>query len=176
MPKVHFIPLKQMVDELRALVARHATGTIFIGTKKQQWAQLALDRGHICFVLFGGKRGEAALAQLRKEQEVCYNFKAGVVTELRDALGATERILTTLAANQTNGQGRQRVHAQDTVPSVRLALEELLTSSIGPVAQFSCEDVFTQCPDLAVAVGLLADEIPSSEEADEFLQKARQLL
>lgn len=165
-----YIPFPEIVDELRKLCAQKVTGTLFVATKSNRSAQLALDNGEIVFVYFFNKRGEEALELMMTIRAGRYRFQEGAVSR-RDALPSTDAILQFLGGGQKTAAPQVREN-RSTGPGLsqeqKTVLETCLAGFIGPMAGIICEDHLSVVADLSEAIDALVAEIPSPEQAKKF--------
>lgn len=165
-----YIPFPEVVAEIERLSARRATGTMFIATKANRSAQLMLNRGKIVFIYFFNKRGEEALELMSTIQAGRFRFQEGTVSRRMD-LPPTDAILKALGSGQqmvVENSGQQQSSATLLSQEQKTTLETCLAGFIGPMAGIVCEDHLQSAADLEQAINALAEEIPSSVQAQKF--------
>lgn len=177
-----FVPLNTIVDALERLGVQGATGTLFIGARTNQNAQVALRNGKVEFVYYQGKRGREALALLASLDEGRYQFRPGILTPHAESLPSTAKIVQgfRLASRPKPdaAAAHRRIRAGDVatprtpVFRQRKLLTELLTEYIGPTAPGLVTQQVIQQGNMMVVIATLAGEIPSEEDAADFRKKA----
>lgn len=179
MTQVDFVPFAEMVDFLEQVCQRGESGTLFLGTKSCQSAQLAIRQGTIFLASYQGKRGMEALRLLAGLQECRFRFQQGILAPTADDLPDARTILTLLRGGRSVGPPPARDNAVDViVPGLeqQKIVEECLAEYVGPVAGCIVEEHFQQGRELSIIIKLLAAEIPTIQEAREFAGKVRSRL
>ena len=168
-----------MVDFLEQICHRGDSGTLFLGTKSCQSAQLAIRQGKISLSSYQGKRGVEALRLLAGLQECRFRFQQGILAPTADDLPDVSTILTMLRGDRKVDPLPERDNAVDAIiPGLeqQKILEECLAEYVGPVAGCIVEEHFQKSGDLSIIIKLLAAEIPTIQEAREFAAKVRSRL
>lgn len=167
--------LPQLLTEIRRLSDQRATGTLFITTEENRSAQICLEDGDIVLVYFNNKWGEAALKLLSEIPACKYRFQEGAVSR-KPPLPTTDQILRLLGAELTNPPAATNSPVSATAISKeqKSILKNTLAAFIGPMAEFIGEDSLVGVQDLQTAIKVLAEEIPSSSQADKFREKIQQ--
>lgn len=176
-----YIPFPAIIAELRKLCNKRATGTLFISTKKNRSAQVALDKGQIVFVYFYNKRGQEALDLMATITAGRFRFQEGSISPRRVSLPPTNEILNSLGDEEAKGDsGGESPTSQATVGGLKHeeknVIENCLAEYIGPMAGIICDDHLGSVSDVNEAIAVLVTEIPSSEQAEKFKSKVLQLL
>ncbi len=174
-----YIPFSEIVVQLKKICDSKATGTMFVVTQKNKSAQVMIEKGKIVFIYFFNKRGQAAIDLMKTIAAGTYRFQEGTVNYRPMDLPDTRVILQTLAGVENDGYpeletGSGSVEETSVLsPAQRSVLEECLADYIGPMAGIICEDYLGTVPDVATAVDLLAAEIPSAAQGEQFKEQVR---
>ncbi len=183
MKQEQFVPLDAIVDALEYLGVQGATGTLFIGSRTNQNAQIALRNGKVEFVSYQGKKGREALALLATLGEGRYQFRPGILAPNAEFLPSTAKIVRGFRAascpmpDAAPANLRISAGAAATVPRTsvfrqRKLLADLLAKYIGSAAPSLVTHQVAQQGNLMVVIAALAGEIPSEEAAASFRKKA----
>ena len=171
-----FVPLLEVVRVIELLAEKDANGTLFLGTRENQYAQVALQKGKIVFVHYQGKRGQEALSLLSKAKECRYRFQNTITTTLKDTLPPLNAILEILGkapAADSKANRKEPADLRQTIPPEKKEmLRSLLAEYVGPVAAILVEEHCQPGNSLLSAVNKLAEEIPDSDECGQFRKKA----
>ena len=163
-----------MVDFLEQLCQQGDSGTLFLGTKSCQSAQLAVRHGKISLSSYQGKRGLDALQLLSSLKECRFRFQQGIVAPVVDDLPDVSTILKILrvgrAVEPPSKKGRPVDAAMPERERIRI-LEECLAEYVGPVAGCIIEEHYNPGKELPTVIKLLAAEISTIQEAREFTAK-----
>lgn len=173
----NYIPFSEIVAALKKLCMQRVTGTLFIATKANRSAQVALDRGEIVFLYFFNKRGQEALDLMSTIRAGRYRFQEGPVSR-RCVLPSTDTLLQSLTS------GENFVDQADDQPQTgpgltkeqKNILETTLAGYIGPMAGIICEDHLGAATDLEAAINALVAELPPSVSAEKFRAMVAQKL
>jgi len=184
MKKNDLAPLAEVIATLENLSAEGETGTLFVGTNENKFAQIAIDKGRIVFVMFGGKRGKEAISLFCKQKAGRYNFKAKALPPMTDPLPPNDQVLTLFRGNSPaapSAAGKQAPRPQPeqggTITAEILSvLQEELAKFVGPVAALICSDHCAIGAPMNAAIEALAAEIGNSTEIQAFRMAVRQRL
>ena len=174
------LPFQEIVEQLKQLVAKQVTGTLFLATKANRSAQIMLEKGEIVFVYFYNKRGIEALELMTTIVAGRIRFQAGQVPAKKQSLPPTSEILALLAtagktavaaATETpvpQPAGDVAEHTQSLSSSQKEILEACLAECIGPMATIICEEYFASGQGIESVVNGLASEIPAADQVESF--------
>lgn len=164
------VSLKEILTELHTLHSQKATGILYITTDTNKSAQIIMDGGEIVFVYFASKLGEKAIELLANSNSGRYRFQSGTFSG-RTPLPPTLTILQILGGEDVSASGQ----AVTNVPEVPVfgdseiaLISTTLATYVGPLAGFLCNDHLKTAKSLEEGIDLLASEIPSAQQADEF--------
>lgn len=76
-PETRIVDFRRLLEELRNICMERDTGTAFIVTENNQWAEVRIEGGKITNIKFRNKRGIEALRLLKQVDKAKYTFKAG---------------------------------------------------------------------------------------------------
>ena len=165
------ISLKEILTELHTLHNKKATGILYITTDTNKSAQVIMDAGEIVFAYYANKLGEEAIELLASTDSGRYRFQSGTFSG-RSPLPPTQTILQFLAGDNAPSALQQEVEniAQglSLSDSERELISKALATYVGPLAEIICQDHFKTAKSLEEAINLLASEIPSAQQAEEF--------
>lgn len=170
----NYLPFAQVVEEIRQLCRKEATGSLFISTDCNRSAHMILAKGKIVFIYYFNLHGIEALDAMGEIANARHHFQEGMITDQRTPLPPTGEILNTLTEIKTQSAPQ----ADDFVPAPvfecsaeqRSVIETCLAEYIGPVAPIICDDILKSVLTLDTALEKLAEEIPSEEDARQFLK------
>ncbi|WP_370279451.1 hypothetical protein [Pontibacterium sp.] len=173
----NYLPFAQVVEEIRQLCRKEATGSLFISTDCNRSAHMILTEGEIVFIYYFNLHGIEALDAMGEIANARHHFQEGMITDQRTPLPPTGEILNTLAEIKTQTASQD----DDCVPAPvfecsdeqRSVIETCLAEYIGPVAPIICDDILKSALNLDAALSKLAEEIPSEEEARQFLKEVQ---
>lgn len=174
MKQDNFVPLAEAISVIEQLAERNADGTLFLGTKGNQYAQMAFKQGKVAFLYFQGKRGQDALELLAKIKECKYRFQTTVLSSLTDNLPSFGTIIQTLRGTAEQ-KPVERIPAQSkhvfTLEQKEL-LRGYLVDYVGPAAALLVDEHCQGNRDVQAVINALAAEIPDVTEAQQFSKKA----
>jgi len=76
-PEHQTIEFRKLLEELRNICIEAQTGTVFIVTESNQWAEIRIEKGKITNIKFRNKRGIEALRLLKQVDKARYSFNEG---------------------------------------------------------------------------------------------------
>lgn len=79
------IEFRTLLEELRNICIERGTGTAFIVTDNNQWAEIRIDAGKIINIKFRNKRGIDALRLLKQVAQAKYSFNTEDIMKHDDA-------------------------------------------------------------------------------------------
>lgn len=174
MKQDNFVPLAEAINIIEQLAERNADGTLFLGTKGNQYAQMAFKQGKVAFFYFQGKRGQDALELLAKVKECKYRFQTTVLSSLTDNLPSFGTIIQTLRgtaeqkpAGAVPAQSRHAFTAEH-----KELLRGYLVGYVGPAAALLVDEHCQSNQDVQAVIKALAAEIPDAAGAEQFCQQA----
>lgn len=174
----NYVPLAQLVSELKILCREGRTGTAYLVTDDNRMARIGMAAGKIDFLWFHSKRGADALIMMSQIHAGRLRFEDGVkapadTADLPSTAEILEFLLSPLAAASTAAapvpgapQAQAAVSAAE-----RAMIEELLTDYVGPMASIICDEQLNEGTDLETALKALAAEIQDSGQIKEFLDR-----
>lgn len=173
----NYLPFARVVEEIRQLCRKDATGSLFISTDCNRSAHMIIAEGEIVFIYYFNLHGIEALDAMGEIANARHNFQEGMITNQRSPLPPTAEILNTLAEIKTQSATLNDSFVPAPVfecsDEQRSVIETRLAEYIGPVAPFICDDILKSVLDLDTALSKLAEEIPSEEEARQFLKEVQ---
>lgn len=176
MKQDNFVPLAEAISVIEQLAERNADGTLFLGTKTNQYAQMAFKQGKITFLYFQNKRGQDALSLLAKVQECKYRFQTTVLSSLTDNLPPFATILQILRG-EAGQKPTESVSVQSKQPLTseqKELLQGYLVDYVGPAASLLVDEYCQKNRDIQTVINALAAEIPDEAEAQQFRRKVGQ--
>lgn len=174
-------------DQLTELVATQDTGTLYFRNDANHVAVVGVRTGTIVSLICGPKRGRSAVELIRQSRNGTLRLDLGAVVFHEHELPSTPEILDLLSplraarqASPDHATGAEAVPAG--VAGQAQILCSLLTEFIGPVAPLVCEEKMVSGNGVAGpgqmddVIHALAREIENTQEAEEFVRRARQAL
>ena len=176
------------IDLIERMVDRNESGALYVRTDTNRSVSVGLLDGHIAALVAGPKRGMKAIATIlqmshgtcrRDDTPLSFHSKdlpsTGDILELlKNRSQAPETKDKPMAAPASGGE----INSDSAVK----ILCEILHDYVGPVAPIICEDVTENGArihtgaDIEEAIESLAEEIDSTAEAAQFINRARQSL
>ena len=170
---------------IESMVERRESGTLYIRTDTNRSVSVGLLDGNIAALVAGPKRGLAAIATILQMSQGTFRRDDSPLSFHSGDLPPTRDILT-LLKNRPAQPAAQMPPSDSPAPGSAIYSEqaakilcEILHDYVGPVAPIICEDVtengakLRTSADLEKAIESLAEEIDSSAESTEFIQRAR---
>jgi hypothetical protein len=111
---------EELVEVLKRLCQRRASGTLFIHTNEGHHARIALDGGRVFSITYGRYRGQQALAYVKKIPGGRYTFADTIFnSESELPLPETDQLLAVLsdAAKPSEGTAARPPHDPDDLPA-----------------------------------------------------------
>ncbi len=180
MPRGPTLTRAELVAEVARLVARGATGTLFVRTVDSHTARIVIQAGELVGIAFRATRGVAAIPLLQEIADSSTEFTEGFVFPISTAeqLPSTSALLALL---QASSGAAAAALAHD--GACRAALEVLLEEFIGSYASQVMREISDDPPgpwggkriDWAAAVDRMAAE-GDAGQVNEFIQRARKLV
>lgn len=176
MVQAELTPLSGIVEHLRGLCDQRRTGTVFLVSDENRMAQIHLDRGDIVSIIHRNKRGLDALAVLVTMKSARLRFDDSYVTTAEkhdiltnDIFGFLDGSKPMVGASSTppGPSGSSKLSAE-----IKAAMQRILTTYVGPMAEIVCVDHFERVTDPRELVKLLASEISDKEQAAAFSKAA----
>jgi hypothetical protein len=176
--------ITRIVEELRDLHSRRLTGTYYVVSEENRQVRIGLVDGEIESITYRGLEGARALAGLAAIRAARTRFSADSMRSDASAavvnLPTTEALLKALLHGGITAPPPVRVADAAAAGSRLVAklttaeqqwIRDALTDYLGPIAGLVYDE--NRDPNLAVETMLaqLAEEIPGSERAAEFLAK-----
>ena len=169
---------------IERMVERKESGTVYVRTNTNHSVFVGLNKGHIEAFTSGPKHGPEAITTILQMSSGSCRRNDTVLSFHASDLPSTSDILLLLKKRSPQPMGQESPAPGAQIDSMRATkiLCELLHDYVGPVAPIICEDVIDNgakirtCADLESAIGNLAEEIDSSAEATEFINRARENL
>lgn len=164
------VSFKEILAELHALHNQKATGILYITTDTNKSAQIIMDGGEIVFAYYANKLGEEALELLANTDAGRFRFQEGTFSG-RSPLPPTLAILQFLGGGNDSPpqQGvTSAVQGLSLSDDKRNVISKALATYVGPLAEIICQDHFETAKTLEEVIDLLASEIPSAQQAEEF--------
>ena len=190
-----FAPLEDQVQRIRALCERRASGSVVLLSDDNRMAQVHLRDGEIVFVLCRGRRGLAALEQLRGLRNVRLRLDGVVDFGIGPEMPPTPAILDYLdgqAAALPSAAGamvappptaapafapRQAPAEPGGIkPAVQDGLRHLLARYIGPMAEIVFPEHSAAAQDARALVLSLLSEIDEPDQVARFKAEAEALV
>ena len=177
--KMH-LPLKEIVDELRALCEAQRTGVFRVTTDQNHTAQFGLDAGRIVSARYRIKRGLEALELMKRVNAGSFGFEAGADAGEDVSLPESEVILAQLAQAASASASPAAPSTTPATPpaaalgasefsaAARIALEDALTEHIGPMAGIVCRNVLSRATNIGEAIEMMKAKIPDPARAEQF--------
>ncbi len=182
------ISYDDFVSLIESMVQHKESGTLYIRTDANRSVIVGIQKGNIKAFISGAKHGlEAITMILQMSYGSCRRADTVLSFHSKD-LPSTSDILLLLKKRSppsTVGESpRPPSSPSSQIDSVLAGqiLCELLHDYVGPVAPIICDDITDNGAkihtreDLESAIGNLANEIDSSVEAEEFINRARENL
>jgi hypothetical protein len=182
------ITYEGFLNLIESMVERKESGTVYIRTNTNHSVFVGLNKGHIEAFTSGPKHGLEAITTILQMSHGSCRRNDTVLTFHACDLPSTSDILLLLQNRSLQPMGQESPGpspapgAQIDSRSATKILCDLLHDYVGPVAPIICEDVIDNgakirtSADLESAIGSLAEEIDSSAEAAEFINRARENL
>jgi len=181
--------LTQMLDVLEDLIKKKQSGSLFITSEDSHFVTFGLEGGRIISVMYGPKRGVAALPLIAAVKSGAYRFDAGGVTGKPQELPTTKQIVEMLRSGAPAEVPASRGAAQGGGISeaernfVCSQLKDLLAKHLGPIAGIVIDDALEEAGDICedperthALVDKLVAEIDSESEAAAFRARAERVI
>ncbi len=176
----------RIVEELRDLRSRAATGTYFIVSDDNRQGRIGWSNGEIDSVVFRGVDGVPALAALSQVRVLRTKFSPEGTRALpasRSGLPPTDELMRMLVGAAPRPQpaaagsaGASGDRASSLSPAAHRAISDVLTDYLGPIATLIYEEHRDHDQSVDALLAALATEIPDGRRAQEFLAAVRQKL
>lgn len=176
----------RIVEELRDLRARGATGTYYIVSDDNRQGRIGWNAGEIDSIVFRGVDGVPALAALAQVRALRTKFSpegVHVSPASRTGLPPTDELLRLLVGVAPRPQeapppdGASQGGRVSGLPRATLqAIGDVLTEYLGPIATLVYEEHRGRDQSVEALLAALAAEIPDGRRAQEFLAEARRKL
>jgi hypothetical protein len=175
-------PLSGVIGELRALVARSATGILLIVTEDNRFASISLHNGQIREISFRRSCNDEALELLFRVPRVRARFQPGSTpigrhpapsdAVIRRLLGVGEdqQAATMPPAAAAPSSGARGV---DRAALRRQVIEDVAMTYFGPIATLLCEEALSSSAGIDQALRQIAANLSGRGEAERFLADAR---
>jgi hypothetical protein len=170
------------------LVTGNRTATLYVRTDKNRVVIVATREGEIITLSSGPKRGEKAIPILREMRSAAVRVENGAIAFHSSSLAPTPVLLALMEADEIPDSDPSHP-PREALPAVtpqfekvRAILSRLLTEYLGPLAPMCCEQVLESLGNsldgdrLGLAIGRMAAEAGSPEEARAFTERAWKLL
>ena len=151
-----YLPMSELLEELRRLCADRASGTVFIATPENRSARIVLREGRIVGLNYRAKRGMGSVQMIREMVSGRIGFTQGLAQPVGgdQDLPATPVLLGLLegrssasdASASSGGVGAGLADAGIDLAEARRIMEEELIEFLGPVAGFACQEEFAGLP------------------------------
>ncbi|WCE03433.1 hypothetical protein [Pseudoxanthomonas sp. JBR18] len=182
-----FIPLIQVLRELRSLTAKKASGFFFVVTEENHSCIIRLHGGQIDEVVFRMLRGDEAVQRLSMVNAARGRFQVDPASKssgkaalsedsLQWLLGGFEQALSrTQAAPVAAAVAAPAGMPAGGAPSEaqRKLIENIALQYFGPIAGMLCDEAFETPAPLASQLEQLASNLSSPDETKGFLQEVR---
>ncbi len=182
------ITYEGFLNLIESMVERKESGTLYVRTDTNHSVFVGIRNGAIEAFTSGPRHGLEAITTILQMSYGSCRRNETVISFHTNELPPTSDILL-LLKRHTPQPAVQGATSPSPAPGAQIdsmhatkILCELLHDYVGPVAPIICEDVIDNgakirtCADLESAIGSLAEEIDSSAEAAEFINRARENL
>jgi len=185
------LSFNQILEVLTDLVDKRKTGTLFIHSDKNHVITFGLDKGRICALYHGPKRGRKAIAPISNVTSGTYRFEATGLAGLSQDLPPTPEILNLLREPQTASAaapgamataGGGSVSPEDR-ERVCQELKDLLATHLGPIAGIVFDGALSSAGDFCASpegtlefIEKLAEDIDDASEQAQFRDSANAAL
>jgi len=178
------ITYEGFLNLIESMVEHKESGTVYVSTDTNHSVVVGIRNGAIEAFTSGPRHGLEAITTILEMSYGSCRRSETVLSFHTNELPSTSDILLLLKKRSPQPMGQESPAPGAQINSMRATkiLCELLHDYVGPVAPIICEDVIDNgakirtCADLESAIGSLAEEIDSSAEAAEFINRARENL
>lgn len=178
----------KILEFLTGLVDSKSSGTLFIHSDCNHAITVALDKGHIIALYFGGRRGRKAIPLISKISSGSYRFDESKLVETSQDLPSTPELLNLL---RSSAAAVEFSHSAVSPAAGNEAIEEelknilcqelkkLLAEHMGPIADVVFDDAASEVGDFCSTpqltqdlINKLSEEIDDAGEVEQFRKKA----
>ncbi len=164
--------LSEMINEVRRLCEKKASGMLFFNGDNAHLAQIGFKEGKVVSLSCMKKQGMEAIPLIRQIQSGWFRFATMEMPE-QSLLPSTTDVLAVLSGTLASPVGRVATSEILDQRKVEI-LQSLLAQYIGPIASILCSQL-NGMP-LESALDMLEKEIDNPQNAKRFKETARQNL
>ncbi len=169
----YYRPFGAVVGELRRLLVRAETGTLFIVTENNHFASIAIHNGTIIHVTYRNKRNRDAIALLGAIESCKASFQSTLPRkQYPGELPGNEEIVAQLGF-EADIPNRAPSEVGNLITDSEIeVLQATLMDYLGPAAQLVLSEGLERIAVPMPLVRLLAEEIPDTAEGARFIVEA----